>query len=59
VFVLMWGFALMTKAEALVLAEVMRDTAHVSMREGRDQAEESFVVAVISASGSALGRGLW
>jgi hypothetical protein len=51
-------FAMMTKVEALVLAEVMRETAHVSIQEGRD-GEEGLVVAVIAASGSALGRELW
>jgi hypothetical protein len=52
-------FAWMRKVEALALAEVMRDTEHVNIREGRDGGEEGLVVPVIAAPGSALGRGLW
>jgi hypothetical protein len=39
--------------------EGMRDIAHVNIREGRDGGEEGSIVAVISASGSALERELW
>jgi hypothetical protein len=48
---------MMTKVEALMLADVKTETALFSIREGRD-GEEGLVVAVISASGSFLGRGL-
>jgi hypothetical protein len=36
----------MTKVEALLLAEVITDTAHVSIREGRDGGDEGLVVTV-------------
>jgi hypothetical protein len=45
----------MTEVEALVLAEVTRVVAHVTIREGRDGGEGR-VVAVILAAGSAVGR---
>jgi hypothetical protein len=39
--------------------EVLRVTAHVSIRGGRDGGEGIAVVVVVVASGSGLQRGFW